>query len=242
LRIGVFDSGIGGLTVCKSLIEHNLFSEIVYYGDTARVPYGSKDKNTIIRYSLDAVEFFKNFYIDMLITACNTVSSYAITEMREKISIPVVGVIEPGVASLEKLNLDKNVSILVIATKATISSQMYQQSLVERGYKNITSIPTPLFVPMVEEGIFEGELLDKTIEYYLSNIKNPDVIILGCTHFPLIANSLKKFFPNSILVHSGEAIVDYLITNYNIKISSKKTKLRLFASENPSSLKAIADK
>ena len=95
MKAGVFDSGIGGLTVVKSLLENNVFEEIIYFGDTARVPYGVKDKNTIIRYSLEALEFFKNFDLDIIIIACNSVSAYALNEMRENTTIPVVGVIDP---------------------------------------------------------------------------------------------------------------------------------------------------
>ena len=101
MRAGVFDSGVGGLTVVKSILEEKLFDEIIYYGDTARVPYGPKDKNTIISYSLEALEFFKNFDIDMLIIACNSVSAYAIDELQKNTTIPVIGVIESGVLALK---------------------------------------------------------------------------------------------------------------------------------------------
>ena len=101
MKAGVFDSGIGGLTVVKSLLENNLFEEIIYFGDTARVPYGVKDKNTIIRYSLEALEFFKNFDIDILIIACNSVSAFALDELRTNTTTPVVGVIQSGVKALQ---------------------------------------------------------------------------------------------------------------------------------------------
>lgn len=123
MRVGVFDSGIGGLTVVKSILEHNLFEEVIYYGDTARVPYGSKDKNTIIRYSLEALEFFKNFDIDVLIVACNTASAYALDELRANTTIPVVGVIEAGILSLENKLSNNDSNILILGTKATISSK-----------------------------------------------------------------------------------------------------------------------
>ena len=97
MKIGIFDSGIGGLTVVKSVLEHKLFEKVIYYGDTARVPYGVKDQNTIIRYALEAVEFFKNFEIDLLITACNTVSAYALDAMKEQADFDVLGVVEPGI-------------------------------------------------------------------------------------------------------------------------------------------------
>ena len=134
MKAGVFDSGIGGLTVVKSLLENNVFEEIIYFGDTARVPYGVKDKNTIIRYSLEALEFFKNFDIDILIIACNSVSAYALNEMRANTTIPVVGVIESGVKALENKITDKDSNILVIGTKATINSKKYESALTKLNY------------------------------------------------------------------------------------------------------------
>ncbi|WP_200763480.1 glutamate racemase [Nitrosophilus alvini] len=243
MKAGVFDSGIGGLTVVKSLIRHKIFEEIVYFGDTARVPYGIKDKNTIIRYSLEALEFFKNFDIDILITACNSVSAYAIPELRENASYPVVGVIEPGVIALERYDIKKDEKILIIGTKATISSGKYQRLLKEKGYKNILAKPTGLFVPIVEEGIFEGAVLDSSITHYFNDIEKPSAVILGCTHFPLIADKIGNYFDNNtFLIHSGEAIVEYLQENFDCNGNFNETKLSLFASENPDYLKNVAKK
>ncbi len=242
MKIGVFDSGAGGLSVVKSLLEHQLFEEIIYYGDTARVPYGTKDKNTIIRYSLEALEFFNNFDIDLLITACNTVSAYALKEMREVSRYDIVGVIEPGIMALENKLQDKDSSILITATRATISSKRYQNELQLRGYSDITAIQTGLFVPLVEEGIFSGEILEKVMEYYFKEIKTPQAIILGCTHFPLISSAMEEYFePKPIMIHSGEAIVEYLTPHYDIQESlSNKTKLKTFASDNVDGLRKIA--
>lgn len=243
MRIGVFDSGAGGLSVVKSLIKSEYFSEIIYYGDTARVPYGIKDKNTIIRYSLEALEFFNNFDIDLLITACNTVSAYALEDMNQQSKYPVVGVIKSGVMALERHNIKKDDSILIIATRATISSNKYQDALKNLGYNNITAIQTGLFVPMVEEGIFNGEVLEATMNYYFKNISTPSALILGCTHFPLISDSLSRYFKNSpTLIHSGEAIVNYLEENYSLRKQRYETKLKIFASDNVLGLREIAKK
>jgi len=242
MKIGVFDSGAGGLSVVKSLLTHNLFDEIIYYGDTARVPYGPKDQNTIIRYSLEALEFFNNFDIDLLITACNTVSAYALKEMNAQSSYPVLGVIEPGVMALENSALNKDDNILIMATRATITSKRYEKALEKLGHTNITSLQTGLFVPLVEEGIFEGKLLDATMEHYFKSIENPKAIILGCTHFPLIAKELKKYFKNEpILIHSGEAIVEYLESKYDLSIKKEEAELKIFASDNVTGLRKIAD-
>ncbi len=240
MRAGVFDSGVGGLSVVKSLIEHKLFDEIIYFGDTARVPYGVKNKNTIIRYSLEALEFFKNFEIDILITACNSVSAYAIDELKASADFKISGVIEPGVLALKNRFLNKDAKILILGTNATIKSGKYERLLRNSGYKNIESISPSLFVPIVEEGLFSGEILDSAMKYYFKDVSEPDAIILGCTHFPLIKDEIGNFFPKSTLIHSGEAVVEFLEESYNIKNRYKHTSLKLFASENPDKLKEVA--
>jgi glutamate racemase len=242
LRAGVFDSGVGGLTVVKSLLKSGLFSEIIYYGDTARVPYGVKDKNTIIRYSLEALEFFKNFDIDILITACNSVSAYALRELQNEAPFKVTGVINPGVLAVENSLKDKNSSILILGTKATVNSNQYKNLLEKKGYKNSFSIAPSLFVPIVEEGLFSGKVLESTIEHYFKDISEPDAIILGCTHFPLISDAISNYFPNSKLIHSGDAVVEFLKKEYALKKEFKKTDIKFFATENPDGLKTIAKK
>ncbi|EJF07039.1 glutamate racemase [Thiovulum sp. ES] len=240
MKIGVFDSGVGGLTVLKSLHESGLFSEIIYFGDTARVPYGSKDKNTIIRYSLEAVEFFKNFDIDLLVVACNSVSATALPQMREEANFPVVGVVEAGVLAIEKQRVSKDEKILIIGTKATIESNIYQNELQNSGYKNLNGIETSLFVPFVENGILSGEPLHAILKHYFQNIENPEHIILGCTHFPIIGDEIANFFQKTPqLVHSGDAIMEYLKSEFQLKRNSK-TELKFFASENPDNLKRFA--
>lgn len=239
MKVGVFDSGIGGLTVVKSILEEKLFDEIIYYGDTARVPYGPKDKNTIISYSLEALEFFKNFDIDMLIIACNSVSAYAIDELQKNTTIPVIGVIESGVLALQSSTEDKKSDILVIGTTATINSNLYDTHLRNLGYENIVSIPTPLFVPMVEEGIFDGALIEEAMKLYFKDIKKTDRVILGCTHFPLIEDEISRFLNGTKTIHSGDAIVQLLKTRYDLK-PLNETKISFFASSNPDNLKNVA--
>ena len=241
MKAGVFDSGIGGLTVLKSLFEHNLFEEIVYYGDTARVPYGSKDKNTIIRYAIEAVEFFKNFDLDIIVVACNSVSAYALEEMQEVSAIPVVGVVEAGVVATANKVADKGSEILVIGTQATIGSKAYEKGLMALGFHSLIAKATPLFVPIVEEGIFRGEVLEATLKHYFQKIDPPEAIILGCTHFPLISDAIASYFKNKpTMVHSGEAIVELLERNFTLKKRFRATKLRFFASDNPDFLKSVA--
>jgi len=230
-RCGIFDSGIGGISVAREILKARLFDEIIYYGDTARVPYGNKNKSTIIRYSLEVLEYLKNFDIDFLIVACNTASAVAVEELKKEAPFPVVGVIEAGIEAVKKEN--KNSNILLIGTRGTIKSNKYQSLLKKEGFKNIISIPTPLFVPLVEEKLYEGKIVDDVFELYFSKIdKNRiDIIILACTHYPFLSESLRKHFPNAKLIHSGQAIVDLLKTSFNLT-SKNQTSIKLFASDN----------
>jgi len=243
VKVGVFDSGIGGLTVVKSLLEHNLFAEIVYFGDTARVPYGIKDKTTIIRYAIEAVEFFKNFDLDLIIVACNTVSAHALDEMREVSSCPVIGVVEAGILATANAIKDKNANILILGTKATINSKAYEIGLHAEGFYNLQAKATGLFVPIVEEEIYSGEILEATFKHYFDALEKPDAIILGCTHFPLISDAIGNYFgKDTVLIHSGDAIVEQLELDFKLNTKYETTKLEFFASENPESLMNVAKK
>ncbi len=243
MKVGVFDSGIGGLTVVKSLLEHELFEEIIYFGDTARVPYGIKDKNTITRYAIEAVEFFKNFELDLIIVACNTVSAYALDEMRETSSCPVIGVVEAGILATSNALKDKNSNVLVLGTKATINSKAYETGLNLLGFNKLQTKATGLFVPLVEEEIYCGEIIEATFKHYFHQITVPHAIILGCTHFPLISDALQNYFgKDTILIHSGDAIVEHLEKEFEFTIKYKEPVLQFFASENPEALRALAKK
>ena len=241
MKIGVFDSGIGGLTVVKSLLEHQLFEQIIYFGDTARVPYGIKDKNTIIRYAIEAVEFFKNFELDLIVVACNTVSAYALDEMRESASCPVIGVVEAGVLATSNKMTHKGSNILILGTKATIHSQAYETKLRQLSFNNLQAKATGLFVSIVEEDIYSGAILDAAFAHYFKDLKKPDAIILGCTHFPLIADALQQHFGDDVvLIHSGEAIVEHLEQLFTFCKKYEDPKLEFFASENPEALRNVA--
>ncbi|NCO01347.1 MAG: glutamate racemase [Epsilonproteobacteria bacterium] len=243
MKVGVFDSGIGGLTVVKSLLEHQLFEEIIYFGDTARVPYGIKDKNTIIRYAIEAVEFFKNFKLDLIIVACNTVSAYALDEMRETSSCPVIGVVEAGILATKNSISDKDSNILILGTKATVKSKAYELGLSKLGFKNLQAKATGLLVPIVEEEIYSGEIINSTFEHYFKELTIPHAVILGCTHFPLLSDALQTYFgKETLLIHSGDAIVEQLEKEFVFKTKYKNPQLQFFASENPEALRNIAKK
>ncbi|WP_104749503.1 glutamate racemase [Helicobacter cynogastricus] len=246
MRVGIFDSGVGGLSVLKSILQGRLFAEIIYYGDTARVPYGPKDKATIERFALEALEFFRPYQIEMLLVACNTVSALALETMRAHSNIPIVGVIEAGILATIQQFPNKHTPILVLGTRATIASNQYAQQLHAHGYTQVQSLATGLFVPLIEEGVLEGELLHACMRHYFEPIQNaPAVLILGCTHFPLIAPHLQDYFQGRFkhpcaLVHSGDAIVHYLMESYHLTPLKHPPQARFFASGDVNTLETQA--
>ncbi|WP_104747553.1 glutamate racemase [Helicobacter cetorum] len=239
MKIGVFDSGVGGFSVLKSLLKAQLFNEIIYYGDTARVPYGTKDPTTIKQFGLEALDFFKPHKIELLIVACNTASALALKKMQEHSKIPIIGVIEPSILAIKQQVKDKNAPILVLGTKATIQSNAYDYALKQQGYSNVSHLATSLFVPLIEENILEGELLETCMHYYFAPLSVlPRAIILGCTHFPLIAKKIESYFMEHftlshppLLIHSGDAIVQYLEHQHDLKKNLYEfPKIEFFAS------------
>ena len=185
--IGVFDSGLGGLTVMKAMMRHLPLEDIVYLGDTARVPYGTKSRDSIIRFSLENAAVLMKRQVKMIVVACNSSSSYALEALRERCPIPVVGVIEPGVSRAAETTRNKRIG--VIATQATINSHSYERLISQKDSRlKVVSQPCPLFVPLVEEGWFKKAVTRQVAEEYLKKIRNSraDTVILGCTHYPLL--------------------------------------------------------
>ncbi|WP_104697394.1 MULTISPECIES: glutamate racemase [unclassified Helicobacter] len=243
MKLGIFDSGAGGLSVLKNILEAQIFESIIYYGDTARLPYGTKHPLSIAQFSLEALDFFHQQQTDMIVVACNTASAYGLKHMQKKSKIPIIGVIEPGILALQNKIKNLDAKILILATKATIQSKQYQNHLIKLGYHNLTAIATSLFVPLVEENIFEGKILDEVMHFYFKDIHFiPDAIILGCTHFPLLSASISNYFNHkSTLIHSGEAIIDF-IQRQRIFSKTPTTKLEFYASSDVETLKETANK
>jgi glutamate racemase len=208
LKVGIFDSGVGGLTVLRAIREMFPKVEILYLGDTARVPYGTKSPETVVRYSMECAEFLLEKSVDVLVVACNTASSYALDTLRDNLSIPVVGVVEPGVRKALSLTKGK---VGVIGTSATIRSGVYQKKLEEAGAE-VLSRDCPLFVPLVEEGLVEGEITERVVELYLGEFKERgiDTLILGCTHYPLLKGVIRRFLPGVQVVDSSDAVAEEL--------------------------------
>lgn len=191
--IGVFDSGVGGLTVAREIIRQLPNESIVYFGDTARVPYGSKSKDTIIRYARQIVRFLKTKDVKAIVVACNTASAFALDTIEQELNIPVIGVVKPGAKSaIENTN---NKRIGIIGTEGTIKSELYKEYICGID-PDITVFgkPCPLFVPLVEEGMLNDPVTDEIASRYLSELKskNIDSLILGCTHYPLLRDTVEK--------------------------------------------------
>ena len=191
--IGVFDSGVGGLTVAREIMRNLPSEKIVYFGDTARVPYGSKSRDTVIRYSRQIIHFLKEQQVKAIVIACNTASAFALDDVQNEQDIPVLGVIEAGarVAAAETVN--KRVG--VIGTVGTVGSRIHETYL-KKIDPEITVIgkPCPLFVPLVEEGWLHDPVTVEVAKRYLQELKDKDVdtLILGCTHYPLIRSTIRE--------------------------------------------------
>jgi len=191
--IGVFDSGIGGLTVVKALRDLLPYETICYLGDTARVPYGPKSPETVQRYAVELAEMLMRKDAKALVVACNTVSSVALPLLANKFSVPVIGVIEPGARAALQATCNRHIG--VIGTRATIRSGAYEKAL--RATDNnvrVSSRACPLLVPLIEEGLFNDEVTDQMIMGYLQPLlaEGIDTLVLGCTHYPLLAGAIAR--------------------------------------------------
>jgi glutamate racemase len=197
--IGVFDSGIGGLTVVKALRNRLPNEGIVYLGDTARVPYGPKSAETVQRYALELAHMLMQKNAKALVVACNTVSSVALPLLTRKFSVPVIGVIEPGARAA--LQTTRNQHVGVIGTLATIRSGAYEKALrAPHNNVRVTSRACPLLVPLIEEGLLDDEITDRVIVRYLAPLlaDGIDTLVLGCTHYPLLSTAIARALGNEI--------------------------------------------
>jgi glutamate racemase len=204
--IGIFDSGIGGLTVVKQLIRMLPNENLIYFGDTARLPYGTKSEKLIKQYALEDAAFLQQFDIKFLVVACNSASSVAVDLLQSRLTIPVTGVIEPGVRAA--LKASKNKRIGVIGTTATITSNAYDKKIRELAPDTaVYGQPCPLLVPLVEEGWLDDEITRLTVKKYMGPLleQKVDTLILGCTHFPVIKKLIQEEAgPEIRLIDSGE--------------------------------------
>jgi len=205
--IGVFDSGIGGLTVLKEIIRLLPDEDIVYLGDTARVPYGTKSRETVRRYSFENSAFLRARGVKLVVAACNTASAYAIADLREAMDIPVTGVIVPGARAAIKASPSGRVAI--IGTEGTMGSHAYSRVIREmRPGAEVIEKACPLVVPLVEEGFLEDRATELIVERYLGELRGRgiDTLVLGCTHYPLLKGPISGVMGGGVrLIDSAEA-------------------------------------
>ena len=206
--VGVFDSGFGGLTVLKALLELIPQADYVYFGDTARLPYGSKSAETVARYAVGAAHYLEKHGAQMLVIACNTATALALDQITKAAPVPVVGVVDPGAEQAALAS--RNHRVVVIGTEATVSSHAYHRALEEHGVEAHEKA-CPLLVPLVEEGWIEHPVTEQVVRIYLAeafagDFKSADVLLLGCTHYPLLRPLLNRVTPGHVtIVDSAES-------------------------------------
>lgn len=197
--VGVFDSGVGGLTVAREIIRQMPEERIVYFGDTARLPYGSKSQDTVLRYSRQIIRFLMTKKVKAIVIACNTASAYALETVEKELDIPIIGVIRAGARTA--VHATRNGKIGVIGTEGTVSSGIYTDVMkAMRPDIEVTAKACPLFVPLVEEGLFHDSVTDEIASRYLSVLKGRfiDTLVLGCTHYPLIRSTLGRLMGDGV--------------------------------------------
>ncbi len=223
--IGVFDSGLGGLTAVKEIMNLMPNEDIIYFGDTARVPYGSRSSETIIKYAKQDINFLKSFDIKIILAACGTVSSVALPEIPNK-DVKVIGVVEP--AAVAAVKATKNKKIAVLGTQGTINSRAYEKAITKiMPEALITSVACPLFVHLVENGYHDNEATYLIAKDYLSEVikSGADTVILGCTHYPMLTQVIAEILGNKVkLINVGETAAQYLreILEQEGKLCSEK--------------------
>lgn len=232
--IGIFDSGLGGLTVLQEYIKQMPNEDYIYFGDNARVPYGSKSKETIIEYSRQIVKFLISKNVKMIIIACGTASANAYDTLKDEFSIPIQTVIEPTAKAITDTTLG------IIATKSTITSKAWENAIHKHNPNcQIYSKACPLFVPIVEENLINTEISKLTVKMYLNDFldKNIKNLILGCTHYPLLISDIKEFLPDDIKItnvnfYSASETKKFLENNNLLNLSRKLPEVFAYTTDN----------
>jgi len=249
--IGVFDSGIGGLTVLREIWEAVPDESTIYFGDNSRSPYGTKSRSTIIRYSLQNMKFLESKDVKMIVIACNTASAYAYEELKKRANVPVVEVVTPGADVACRAT--KNGRIGIIATKGTISTGVYKKAVEDRakelGMENIEIFEQacPLFVSLAEEGWWDKEVTRLTAEEYLKPLKEAgvDTLVMACTHYPLLSKVIQEVMGDGVtLVNTGEAtakVVKELLNSEGTTSEGNNSPVREFyTSDEPELFEQVA--
>lgn len=236
--IGVFDSGLGGLTAVKQIMKLLPDESIIYFGDTGRVPYGTRSRETILKYTRNDVRFLQSFDVKMIVVACGTVSSVAVPQIETEIDIPVIGVVDASVNAAIRATCNKKIGI--IGTPGTIKSGSYEKKIKEYDSDIQTfAKDCPLFVPLVENGHFDTEVARLVVQEYLEEVRDAgvDTLILGCTHYPLLAKVIAEYMGENVeLISPGEEVAKHLarILDDDMRHSGEhnEEQYRYFVSDN----------
>jgi glutamate racemase len=237
--IGIFDSGVGGLTVVSQIQKLLPKERLVYFGDTARVPYGTKSKETVTRFSVENVEFLMRHDVKLVVVACNTASSLSLDFLKRCFKVPIVGVIEPGAKGA--ISVTRSGRIGVIATPATINSGAYERAIHKlRLGVSVYSQSCPLFVPLVEEGWLDKAVTAEIASIYLAPLrkKRVDTLVLGCTHYPLLKKAISKVMGKDVLLvdsatETAKEVREILDASGLLRISGANEKGVFFVSDEP---------
>lgn len=241
--IGIFDSGVGGLTVCKSLRDVMPSEHLIYFGDTARFPYGTRSRETILRYSREIAAYLVSRKVKMIVIACNTSSAVALEILRDELAIPVVGVI--GAGARAACRIQQNGCVGVIATRATVNSRSYEKAILEINPKlKVYQQHATIFVSLTEEGWVDDEITRLAAKKYIGEMYNKNVrtLILGCTHFPLLKKAILDVFPDMVLVDSGYEIAQeakQMLKEKNLENSGAAGRIELYASDITDTLQML---
>ena len=245
--IGIFDSGIGGLTVMREVRKILPHEEIIYFGDTARVPYGTKSKDTVTRFSRENIRFLLRFNVKLVIVACNTASSLSLPVLARSFKVPIIGVIKPGVR--RALEGRQRGVVGVIGTRATVSSGAYEALLKKLDPSlRVISKSCPLFVPIVEEGWLDSRVTSNIIREYLDEFKKKKIgsLILGCTHYPLLKPAIKKYMGKDVeLIDSAcetaKMVRDVLAGKGLLSNKRRRPRHKYFVTDEPSVFKSVGE-
>ena len=245
--IGVFDSGLGGLTVVRELIRQLPNESIIYFGDTARVPYGPKGADTVIRYSQDIASFLRKQQVKAIVVACNTATAHALPTLRAEQDVPVVGVIDPGARAAVEVSRDKRIG--VIGTRGTIRSQAYVKAIKKLAPgAAVTTAACPLFVPLIEEGWLDSEPTRIIARGYLEPFAdgNIDTLVLGCTHYPLLKQVIGETIGREVrLIDSAQetaAETARVLRDVGIQAENSAARYRFVASDDPEQFLAVGQR
>jgi len=245
--IGIFDSGVGGLTVANAINKLLPNETILYVGDTARVPYGNKSKDSILKFSRQITGWLIKQNCKVIIIACNTASSLALDDLKSRISVPILGVIDPGVKWAVSITRKNRIGVL--GTRATINSNVYNKKIKEENEKiHVFGKACPLFVPLVEEGFIEGEIPSLISNYYLKDLKKTqiDTVILGCTHYPLLNQTISDSLYSSIkLVDSSLATskeLKLLLEGEALSSNNEEGKINCYVTDYTKTFENVVNK